>query len=96
MSPTPPSPPDAYMALDGPFIHITWQRGTVDPVRGPTGAQPEDVLAAVQRRIAYLDGRLACEENAEALAAIEMALVALARRTAHRVAAGVEGTETPH
>lgn len=95
---TPPPPPseDAYVGLDGPFIKIAWQRGPVAPARGPTGAQPEDVLAAVYNRLLYLDGRLASAENRAALLHISDAIRTLNLRTARRVAAGVEGTEVAH
>lgn len=61
--------------------------------RAPNGAFVETILAAAKDRLEfYQSSRFACDTNAEAIAAIEVAIAALHRRTADREARGVEGT----
>lgn len=63
------------------------------PCRHPNGTFVEDVLAAVRDRLVwYQAGPYACGENAEAIAAVDEALAALASRRADRVRRGVDGT----
>lgn len=77
-------------------FHIQWQNGPLGrgaERREPNGAFVENVIRAAADRIGYYQAsRFACEENAEALRHLELALEALERRTASREARGVEGT----
>lgn len=93
--------------LNGPRRHvlaITWQDGprkkTVDSVDGkrterlgdPNGAFVEDVLYVAYQRLAFFqDSKFKCPENAEAMAGIESALIALDKRRQDRATRGVEG-----
>lgn len=80
----------------GPGFTIAWQRGPLG--RGvdrqpQNGAFVEDVIGAAADRIEYYQGsRFACDDNAEALQHLRLALAALNRRTAAREARQVEGT----
>ena len=75
---------------------IVWQNGPLG--RGterlqPNGAFVEDIIAAVISRINYYqDSKFACEENADALIALEQAATRLSDRTVSREARNVEGT----
>jgi hypothetical protein len=78
---------------------ISWQNGPLgrgDDRREPNGAFVEDLIQAVRQRIEFYqrcsDGRFACTENADAIAALLMAEEALDRRTRAREARQVEGT----
>jgi len=77
---------------------IRFQDGAILSV-GVNGLTHESLLATIVDRLtAFQAGPFACVENAEALAAVQVALVALGKRTARRTAAGIEGThvaETP-
>ena len=81
---------------------ISWQNGPLG--RGAdrkeaTGAFVEDIIDAARQRIGFYQdasgGRCACEENAEAIHYLTMALNALDQRTQAREARAVEGTHTP-
>ena len=79
-----------------PFIHVTWQKGLPTEV-GVNGCQIADVLLiATEKLQAYQSGPLACEENAEALAAIETAVLAMAARKRRRLEQGVLNTMVAH
>src|SRR5262245_22224366 len=77
---------------------ISWQHGPLG--RGterqePNGAFVEDIIQAVIGRLEYYQSsRFACQENADALEALQMAAEALDRRTKDREARQVEGTHT--
>lgn len=77
---------------------ISWQRGplVVDGDRkSPNGAFVEDVIAAALDRIEwYQRTGFACDENAQAISYLAMALSALDQRTQRRVLAQTEGTHT--
>lgn len=80
----------------GTGFTIVWQDGPLG--RGadrkpPNGAFVEDVIDAARQRIAYYQSsQFACEDNAEALGHLTMALECLDRRTREREARAVEGT----
>jgi hypothetical protein len=75
---------------------ISWQNGPLG--RGyeraePNGAFVEDIIAAAKERIeCYQNGGFPCAENADAIAALEVALKRLDDRTKDREARAVEGT----
>lgn len=58
------------------------------------GTTNEEVLAALIDRMGYLQGKFPCRENAIVITKLEEALMWLNKRTAGRVARGVEGTHT--
>jgi hypothetical protein len=67
---------------DGPIIEC-----------GVNGISNEALLAIVADRLqGFQSGKYACEENANALQAVESALDWMKRRTAKRIERGVEGT----
>ncbi len=85
-------------SVDGTGFSIKWQngplgrRGTNERI-GPNGAFVEDVLDAVRQRLDhYQAAGFECEENADAITYIGLALLKLDARTQRRVSAGVEGT----
>lgn len=67
-----------------------YEKGIEDMPDRP-GTTVEEVLRVLHARLTDLNDRFACDENLEAIGAIEVAQEALARRTADRVARGVEG-----
>jgi len=70
---------------------LVFQTATVAEA-GRNGLTMEAVLAVVlDRLMGFQAGKFACAENAEALAGVKSALLALGKRTALRQAAGVEG-----
>ena len=75
---------------------LSWHngpRGRGDLRREPHGAFVEDSMQMVIGRIRYSQASAcACTENAEALAALELAAEALESRTREREARQVEGT----
>ena len=82
--------------VEKPFIQITWQKGLPDSA-GVNGCRVDDVLVVAADKIqSYQSGPLACEENADALRAIEAALAAMAARRRHRVEQGVLNTMKAH
>ncbi len=79
----------------GTYVWIRWQDGARKD--GANGAQVEDVLDAAMRRLTdFQRGALACEEHRVALRLLALARDALASRTRHRAAQGVEATTEPH
>ncbi len=82
----------------GVGIEINWQDGPLGrdkDRKAPNGAFVEEVLVAVQQRIAfYQASEFKCDANERALAGIKEALVWLNRRTKDREARQVEGTHT--
>lgn len=85
-------------ATYGPGLSISWQNGPLgrgEDRTAPNGAFVETVLAAAKDRIGfYQSGEFACQENADAIAAIEVALKRLDDRTKSREARNVEGTHS--
>lgn len=77
-------------------LRIDWQNGplVVDGKRiERSGAFVEDLLiVAINRLEHYQDSPFACDDNAQALVALNIALDCLHHRTADREARGVEGT----
>ena len=75
---------------------ISWQNGALgrgNDRKEPNGAFVEDVIQAVIGRLReYQDTPFACSENADALDHLELAALALDRRTTNREARDVEGT----
>lgn len=75
---------------------ISWQNGPLgkgEARREPNGAFVEDVVEAVADRIRFHQaGKFACEENLQALQALDLAARALNRRTKDRETRLVEGT----
>lgn len=85
----------------GKGFTISWQNGPLGKIgtperREPSGAFVEDIIQAARQRIEFYQtasgGRFACQENAEAIAALEMAEAVLDKRTKDREARLVEGT----
>lgn len=79
----------------GEGFSICWQNGP-EKIAGRNGAQVDDILESVQRRIEFLntadEGRYACPENELAILQIVQAREALKQRTLRRLSQGVEGT----
>lgn len=75
---------------------ISWQNGPLgrgDLRREPNGAFVEDIIQMVLGRLRYYQASaFACPENAEAIAALELAAEALDKRTRDRETRQVEGT----
>lgn len=73
---------------DGPIIEF-----------GVNGVTNEQIITMLIDRLNSLnnmyDKKFACRENSLAITKLEEALMWLERRTANRVARGVEGTNTP-
>lgn len=91
------NPAGGYAEATG--LQIRWQDGPLGRDRQrkePNGAFVETALRACVDRLDFYqtakDGRFECGENARAIHHIEMALAAMAERTARREAAAVEGT----
>ena len=80
----------------GKGFTISWQNGPLgygDTRREPNGAFVEDIIQAVIGRIEFYEAsQFACEENAQALEALQMAAYWLDKRTQDRLARAVEGT----
>lgn len=66
--------------IDGQFVTVR------------DGTTNEEVLRALIDRTKFLDAKAPCEENAEAISAMIVALEAFEKRTAARKRRGVEGT----
>lgn len=64
-----------------------------DPIKevGVNGCQAQDMLEYVKYLFLSLNAAFPCEENYETIAHIDKALDAQNRRTANRIARGVEG-----
>lgn len=60
------------------------------------GTTNEEVLAMLIDRLNYLQAKNACRENAIVITKLEESLMWLNKRTANRVARGVEGTPIKH
>jgi hypothetical protein len=89
--------------VEGLGLAIKWQDGPLG--REPherlneNGAFVETVIAAAKSRLEWYQttngARFACQENADAIAHLALALDALETRTAAREARAVEGTHAP-
>lgn len=78
-------------SMDG--VELIFQDGPVKEVGGYNGITVESLLCVIKDRLeSFQTTPYACSENAEALEGIVKALEALNKRTARRVAEGVEGT----
>ena len=77
------------------FVNITWQDGVVPEV-GVNGCQINDVLEVVISRLAELNTAFPCEENDYTMDYIREAIMWQNRRTANRIAQGVEGQHVTH
>lgn len=89
-------------SVTGVGIDINWQSGPLG--RGEERAQPngafvETVISAAKQRVEFYqtasDGKFACQENLEAIRALERALMFLEKRTERRESEGTEGTHNP-
>lgn len=77
-------------------IHsVQFQHGPIGD-NGVNGIQNEELLELLLIRLRALQERFPCRENALAITNIEQGLMWLQRRTALRVAQGVEGQNVAH
>lgn len=82
-----------YVAKAG--MQIKFQSGPIKE-HGENGVQIEDVVGAAIERLRYVNGLMACRENAVALTHFETGLLWLNKRTAERKKQGVEGRHLAH
>jgi len=74
-------------------IRIDFQNGPLVETIYPNGISNEALLAIVEDRlVGFQAGDYACEDNAEALEFVRLALASLKHRTEERAKRGVEGT----
>lgn len=93
----------AKESLDGsasivcqPFIHILFQRGSVEEV-GVNGCRIEDVIEVLQEKLTdHQERMLACDENATALRHLALARDALLLRRQRRQEQGVLDSKSSH
>lgn len=80
----------------GVGFNISWQNGPLGRNEGrcaPNGAFVEDIIAAAKDRIEhYQSSKFNCQENADAIYHLELALKSLNSRTKRREMQDVEGT----
>lgn len=80
-------------------VKIKWQKGPLgrgSERKGPNGAFVETVIEAAKQRLEFFqESEFECQENAEAIAHLKMALYSLKKRTERRESEGVEGTHHP-
>jgi hypothetical protein len=80
----------------GTGMCLSWQNGPLgrgEDRREPNGCFVETVIAAARGRLlSYQESPFACEANAQAIHALEMALEVLDHRTKDREQRAVEGT----
>lgn len=80
----------------GPGFAIAWQNGPLgrgEDRKEPNGAFVETIIDAARNRLEfYQQSEFACEANAGAIEALNVALAILEKRTAEREARAVEGT----
>ncbi len=81
-----------YQVLSG--INAQEIRFQLGPVKeaGVNGATNEAMLAVLIHRLQFLNGKFPCRENAIAITKMQEALMWLEKRTADRLARGVEGS----
>ena len=80
--------------IEGCGLSIRWQRGALDKDETPpwNGAFAVTVLEAVLHRLEYYQsGKFRCQDNQEAIVAIEEAIDVLNRRQIERFCRGVQG-----
>ena len=76
---------------------IQFQHGPRGEVTSKAGVFDDDLLAILQDRLeGFQSGPFACEENAQALAAVRSARDALGLRVCRRIAKGVLGANLNH
>jgi len=84
-----------YMIEAGEFakmLHVKFQNGPINEV-GVNGVTHEALIAILCDRLkGFQSGPYSCEDNADALAALEFAQICLQKRTKARMERGVEGT----
>lgn len=90
----------AGVTTSGVGISISWQNGPLgrdgDRIE-PNGAFVEGVIAAAVDRLEYYQSsKFKCQPNADAIAALNLALESLASRTKAREEQKVEGTHAVH
>jgi hypothetical protein len=81
-------------APDGDYVEadFSFQNGPIKEV-GTNGITHEALLAILIDRLeGFQSGKYACEDNREALVALQVAQMCLQRRTRARLDRGVEGT----
>ena len=76
------------------FIKKEEQDGELVTVKD--GTTNEEVLRMMLHRMEYLQDKMPCPENEQAIGGLTMALSALERRTRARKEQEVEGTNQPH
>lgn len=77
--------------IDRSICNISFQNGPIQEF-GVNGVQQEHLLAIIQDRLeCFQSGAFANQYNSEALEYVKLALAALRRRTADRIARQVEG-----
>jgi hypothetical protein len=90
--------PDGFVNLQaagGGLTNISFQNGPIKE-HGVNGITQEALLAIVLDRLrCFQAGPYACTENGEAALFVQAALETLQKRTAARLARGVEGTSAP-
>lgn len=86
---------DEHHSYQGFHYEIHFQQGPVGEV-GVNGCQNEDIINVLLHRMNQLQKAFPCRENALAITKLEEALLWLQRRTALRVAQGVEGQNKAH
>lgn len=74
---------------------LQFQHGIISE-NGVNGVTNEAVLEALLLRMAALQEKLPCRENALAITNMQQALMWLQRRTRNRVEQGVEDSHEPH
>ena len=80
-----------YQVLIGPkTLSLEFQNGPVKEA-GVNGLTNEALLAVLAHRIGVLNKKFPCRENSLAITKIEEASLWLGKRTADRIARGVEG-----
>lgn len=72
------------------IAELSFQKGTVSE-EGRNGWQNEEVLLVLIDRMKFLNAAFPCRENSIVITKLEEALMWLQKRTADRVARGVEG-----
>lgn len=76
------------------FIHkVPVSDGSTELKTVADGTTNEDVLRVLINRMQYLQGKFPCRENAIVITKLEESLMWLEKRTADRLARGVEGKQ---
>lgn len=83
-----------YVDDDLNAITFKIQNGPIKE-HGVNGCQVDTMIEAAKLIIEGLNKKFYCDENAEAITNLELALASLARRRANREKRGVEGTSAP-